>query len=183
MQRERIFKQLYKIYYVDLVSFAYSITHNSDAAEDIVQETFSYIYEKNIDIENISSQKAYIYNAVKNYAIDFLRHKNVVNNYANKAINIPMIHDGEAAIDELFAEDVYKILFDVIDQLPERVRQVFLLYAKGKKNHEIAEALNISVETVKTYKKRGKQMIKERMSDADFEKSLTLLMLLHLLSV
>jgi len=99
-----------------------------------------------------------------------------------KAVNIPMIQDGDAAIDELFAEDVYKILFDVIDQLPERVHQVFLLYAKGKKNQEIAEALNISLETVKTYKKRGKQMIRERMTVTDFNKSLTLLLLLHILS-
>ena len=52
-------------------------------------------------------------------------------------------------------EEVYRLLFRAIDKLPTRCREIFLLHMDGKKNEEIATALGISIETVKTQKKRA----------------------------
>jgi DNA-binding CsgD family transcriptional regulator len=45
-----------------------------------------------------------------------------------------------------------------------RQREVFLLVMQGKSNSAIAQELNISVETVKTLKKRGKQKLRDTIS-------------------
>ena len=55
-----------------------------------------------------------------------------------------------------------------IDKLPTRCREIFLLHMDGKKNEEIATALGISIETVKTQKKRAIQSIKEQMGTCYF---------------
>ena len=65
-------------------------------------------------------------------------------------------------------EEVYRLLFRAIDKLPTRCREIFLLHMDGKKNEEIATALGISIETVKTQKKRAIQSIKEQMGTCYF---------------
>ena len=65
-------------------------------------------------------------------------------------------------------EEVYRLLFRAIDKLPARCREIFLLHMDGKKNEEIATVLGISIETVKTQKKRAIQSIKEQMGTCYF---------------
>ena len=60
-------------------------------------------------------------------------------------------------------EELYERLFSVVDELPPRCREVFLLHLDGKKNEEIAELLNISLLTVKTQKKKAMSYIRERL--------------------
>ena len=42
---------------------------------------------------------------------------------------------------------------------------VFLLYMDGRKNEEIAEALNITVHTVKAQKQKAMEKLKEQMGE------------------
>lgn len=65
--------------------------------------------------------------------------------------------------DELNREEEYQKLFSLIDELPEQCRKVFLMALDGKKNKEIADALQISVVTVKTQKMRAMQKIKKHL--------------------
>ena len=57
---------------------------------------------------------------------------------------------------------------NVESKLPARCREIFLLHMDGKKNEEIATVLGISIETVKTQKKRAIQSIKEQMGTCYF---------------
>ena len=57
-------------------------------------------------------------------------------------------------------------LFELIDKLPLRCREIFLLYMEGKRNEEIAGMLSLSVETVKTQKKRAMAFIRENLDKA-----------------
>ena len=83
--------------------------------------------------------------------------------------NIWQIPTGEIIEEEdTNEEEVYRLLFRAIDKLPTRCREVFLLHMDGKKNEEIATLLGISIETVKTQKKRAIQFIKEQMGTCYF---------------
>ena len=70
--------------------------------------------------------------------------------------------DEEAVNDE----EIYRHLFKLIDELPPRCREIFLLYMEGKKNEEIAAMLQLSVETVKTQKKRAMAYIRDNLDKA-----------------
>ena len=60
------------------------------------------------------------------------------------------------------------MLFEAIDSLPKKQREIFLLTMKGKKNSEIAEAMNISVNTVKSQKKSGLEKLRDRLTPESF---------------
>lgn len=63
------FRMLYKTYYKALVCYSIRITGESGAAEDIVQELFSTIWEKQMSFKSLVSFKAYLYNSVRNASI------------------------------------------------------------------------------------------------------------------
>lgn len=163
------FRLLYKSYYKALVCYAMQMTGESEAAEDIVQDLFSTIWEKKLSFHSLISFKAYLYNAVRNASLDYLKHKNVESNYLQKVTDVhPAYRLGEDEEDSLFSEEVYRQLFSTIDALPKRCKEVFLLYMEGKKNEEIATALHISLETVKTQKKRAMSLLRKRLSPYHF---------------
>ena len=56
------------------------------------------------------------------------------------------------------------MLYKAIDQLPPRAREVILLNLDGKDNNEVAQVLNISLNTVKTLKKTAYTILRDLLS-------------------
>lgn len=164
------FRLLYKSYYKGLVCYAMQIIGTSEPAEDIVQELISTIWVKKMTFQSLSSFKVYLYNSVRNASLDYLKHKNVEGDYLQKMLDAhPSRYGiGEEDEEDFFSEEVYRQLLLTIDALPERCREVFLMYMEGKKNEEIATALHISLETVKTQKKRAMSFLRKRLGSYHF---------------
>lgn len=163
------FRLLYKSYYKGLVCYAMQIIGTSESAEDIVQELFSTIWAKKMVFQSLVSFKAYLYNSVRNASLDYLKHKNIEGNYLQKMLDAhPAYRTGEEDEEGFFSEEVYRRLFETIDALPERCREVFLMYMEGKKNEEVAQALHVSIETVKTQKKRAMSILRKKLSSYQF---------------
>lgn len=157
------FHQLYKMFYKALVYYGWQITDSKETAEDIVQELFSSIWEKQLQFQSIASFRSYLYNAVRNAALNHLKHRDVENSYLERLAGSYEDEAGDEREDEFDEEEIYQLLFQTIDRLPERCREVFLMYMDGKKNEEIAQALSISLETVKTQKKRAMQVLRKNL--------------------
>lgn len=171
------FRLLYKKYYRALVGYAMQVTGEAGAAEDIVQELFSVVWERRIPFQSIAIFKVYLYNSTRNASLDYLRHKNVESDYLQKVEETYRTYELEEEDgDDFFDEEIYRKLFKTIDELPERCREVFLMHMEGKKNEEIANALHISLETVKTQKKRAMSFLRKKLG------STNVLLLLSLLS-
>ena len=65
-------------------------------------------------------------------------------------------------------EDIYRQLFEAIDRLPSRQREIFVSVMEGKKNQEIAEALGISVFTVKVQRQRAMHTLRNKLTDTQW---------------
>lgn len=175
---EHAFYLLYDRYYKALTYYASKLTGVMDISEDLVQELFSEIYESRLHFDSVAHLNAYLYNSIHNAATDYVRHKSVELSYIQRETEknhaYPLTEDGEEG---LFREEFYHELFMFVDRMPQRQREVFLMYMDGKKNKEIAEALHVSLETVKTQKKRAMAMLRRKMSPQSYA------MLFSLLSV
>lgn len=159
-QQPIAYHKLYNEYYRVLVAYAMNFLSTAEASEDIVQELFATMWEKKMIFLSFPSFRTYLYNSVRNASLNYLKHQNVEAVYMKHlSATFQEITEEEEANEE----EVYRLLFHTIDQLPPRCREVFLLHMEGKKNEEIALALGISIETVKTQKKRATQFIKEQM--------------------
>lgn len=145
---------LYDRYYRALVSYALQMVPH-DAAEDIVQESIATAWERKPVFLHEAQLTAYLYNVTHNTALNHMRHENVETAYRQQVLtkqNESMPDDIE---DIIYKEEVYRQLFEAIDQLPPRQREIFLMAMDGKKNREIAAQLQISTETVKVQKRRA----------------------------
>ncbi len=156
---------LYKAYYKALYSYARQMTGEEESAKDIVQEVFFRTWKQKGTFETETALRIYLYNAVRNGSINYMERLRMENDrklvFGKKMREMQMDENGELS---LHKEEVYRLLFEAIDSLPKRQREIFLLAMKGKKNSEIAEAMNISLNTVKSQKKSGLEKLRDRLS-------------------
>ena len=164
---EAYFCELYNKYYRVLTLYAMNFTKDQTRAEDIVQDVFSSLWMKAVCHREEQAIRTYLYHSTRNKAFDLLKHDNVEESYARQTLlaSPDLLDDSNEAFSK---EAVYARLFHTIDQLPSRQREIFLLAMKGEKNKDIADALNISIETVKTQKRRAISSLKSKISDKDF---------------
>ena len=155
---QKLFSKLYVSYYARLVRFASLYVGAMGDAENIVQDVFLDFWEKKELLPLPINILAYLFTSIKNRCIDFLRHKIVQKEVENKMqeehrLTLQMKYYSLGELDEGIFEkdDVEQLLSKVIDSLPERCREIFLKSKiEGKKQKEIAEEMNISINTVET---------------------------------
>lgn len=169
------FRLLYKDYYKALVCYANQLVQENSIAEDIVQELFSSLWEKKMPFKSLTSLRSYLYNSVRNASFDYLKHKDVESLYLQKVLNTHQPYKSEEESDDFFSEEIYRQLFRTIDELPLRCREIFMMHMNNQKNEEIAHILNISIETVKTQKKRAMSFLKKKLSPNQYLLLLVLL--------
>lgn len=158
------YRQLYQRYYKPLVLFAMRFIDEQQMAEDVVEDVVVSIWESSNSFSTLLSFEGYVYNAVRNRAINMLRHSDVHQRFENEMKS----GRAEAAYDSDDAnsfEEQYIQLFEALDSLPKRCQEVIHLYIDGLSNAEIAERLQLSVETVKTHRKRALAMLRTQLRD------------------
>jgi RNA polymerase sigma-70 factor (ECF subfamily) len=168
------FEEIYHLYYSKLTIFAQSIVYQQDIAEDIVQDIIYNLWE-NATKQNISSSvKAYLYTAVRNNCINHLRHLKVVDNYRLKEMEAITISSSYEMIDD---EELISKIKNAIEDLPEKCKQTFkMAVIQDMKYKEIAEELDLSINTIKDHIKRAYRIIREQGFD-DYLKLLIIFMM------
>ncbi len=161
---EKAIKMLYDRFYRALVAYGCQFVEK-EIAEDIVQETFSVLWERQPQFASTFQLSTYLYTTVHNMAFNHLRHQTVHNNYRQDIVgNLQEFMLVDDTTESFSKEEIYRQLFLAVDQLPPRQREVFLLCMEGKKNKDIAEQLQISAETVKVQKRRAINHLREELS-------------------
>ena len=128
---------------------ARKLLRDKEEAQDIVQELFTHLWKKSIDIDFNVKLSSYLYRAVRNRIFNHLQHQKVVQDYQASLIAFAELESGSA--DELVRENELAVLIEhEIQALPEKMREVFLLSRKQHLSYkEIGEAFGISEHTVR----------------------------------
>jgi RNA polymerase sigma-70 factor, ECF subfamily len=161
---EKAFEMLYKSFFTMLCMFSYRIVKKTDIAEEIVQDVFFHIWDKRNQFELTTSFKSYLYKAVHNNSLKHLRHQKIVLAYENSSA----FSDSEKVTGQHYLEEseVYQILHGVINELPDRTREIFQLNRfKGLKYQQIADVLEISVKTVEAHMSSVLKILRKRLKD------------------
>ena len=151
------FEMAYKQYFSSLVGFAYQYVEDSDTSEDIVQEMFGKLWNKVEGIDIRTNLKSYLFGAVRNACLNYLRHQKVVESHESQS-DEGYVHQ----INFLEMDELQEKVNEALAQLPEKRRQIFELSRfEEKKYHEIAEELDISIKTVETQMSRALKVMRE----------------------
>ena len=167
------FDSIYVNNFSRLFLFAKEYVLFDEEAENIVQDIFLMLWEKKDILRVDVSLTAYLFTLVKNKCIDFLRHRMVEQIYSeniqqeyNEELNVKLF--ALESFDHNFSseEDIETLLRNAIDKLPERCRLIFIKSRiEGKKYKEIAEELNLSVNTVEGQISIALKKLREELKD------------------
>lgn len=153
-----IFDEFYIHWYSKLKRFAREYVISEEDAEDIVQDLFLELYEAYNALSSSFRVNivAYMFTAVKNRCIDYLRHKIIEqkskdNIRENELLALRMKFDSLEILDNdlLKEKDIEQILNEALQALPERCREILIKHKiEGMRQKDIAKELNISSKTV-----------------------------------
>ncbi len=142
---EKAFETLFRTYYPFLCQYATQLLREPSEAEEIVQELFVRLWERRKEINIETSVKNYLFRAVKNSCLNYLRHAKIKSNYIPSEENFYVDEEYD------FQAELIKKIEESIASLPDKRREIFRLSRQeGLKYKEIAAKLNVSVKTVET---------------------------------
>lgn len=153
-------RTIYDRYYNSLCIIALNYLDSFDGAEDVVQEVLTDFWIRHRGTTFCGSLRAYLFQAVRNASLNALRNSKR-NRFDDIEEHISTLLTAEP--EELRA-DMEQLQHD-IDQLPERCGEVFrLITEEGLKYREVAERLNISINTVKMHYSRALKALRKHLA-------------------
>lgn len=157
------FKQFFESFYPSLCLFANKYLKNSDESRDIVQDAFVSIWNIRKDVHSINSAKGYLFKYVRNRSLNYLRDQK-----QRKSLNFEQLNSEIFFRDNMIEEETYRIISEAVGHLPPQGQRVIELSLDGFKNQEIAEQLNVTINTVKTIKLRAFKSMREELKENVF---------------
>lgn len=167
------FENFYITWYSRVKHFAYEYVLSEEDAENITQDVFLELYQRDEVLYAHVNSVAYLFTSVKNKCIDYLRHKVVEQTAVSEMqeefnLTLRMKFDSLEAfnLDSLSESRIEEIIEKALQSLPERCRIIFIKNKlEGKKQKEIAEELNISIKTVENQVAIGYRKLKEELKN------------------
>ena len=158
-------KELYRYFYGALCNYASGIVADDAIAEDIVQECFISIWKSELVFTEIKALSVYLYRSVYNNSLKYIRDKKTDDPRLSRW-NSEQEEVEEAYFYSAVEEEMIRKLRVAISRLPEQRQNILLLSSEGLSVQEIADQLGISINTVKTQKKRAYVYLKEQLKDS-----------------
>ncbi len=145
---ESSLEALFNYYYPRLYNFSKSFLKIETGIDDILQEVFLKIWHNRTNITSVSTFNAYIFTITRNLLLNELRSR--LNNQRVKdqiqKLSVASEYDSFGQVEY---NDLKEKIDDIIDALPDRQKEVFILSRKeGLSHKEIAGKLGISTKTV-----------------------------------
>jgi RNA polymerase sigma-70 factor (ECF subfamily) len=157
------FEALFRAYADDLCGFAAGHV-GEQAAEDIVQDVFCDLWNRRADWRP-QSVRAYLFGAVRNTALDRLKHRRVEQAWEAEEKYRGRPSGLESPTDVLQHHELKRAMQQAVEALPERRRLVYrMVRQQGMSYAETAEVLGIAPKTVENQMGRALKMLRERLS-------------------
>lgn len=162
---EPTFEQVFKTHYKNLFAYAITILKSEAAAEEIVQNVFLRLWEKKLLLPPGVQLKPYLYRAVHNESLNYIKHEKVKSRYQLYAVGRNDEQEQPASKKVMTAE-LERNIQDALNELPEQCRTIFQLSRfEELKYREIADQLGISVKTVENQMGKALKLLRTKLAE------------------
>jgi RNA polymerase sigma-70 factor (ECF subfamily) len=164
------FEDVYKASSSFVYNVAYRIVNNREDALEVAQEVFMIIYNKLKEFRFESSFKTWAYRITANYAINYAK-KN------SRAKTVPfeesfgegaVLSNAQANMDQEYQGQLVEKLLAELN--PDQRACVVLRDIQGLSYEEIAQSLNININTVRSRLKRSREKLLSLREKVNYEK-------------
>lgn len=157
------FEEIYRYSSGYVHSVAYRITGNRQDAEEVTQDVFVRVYRKLGTFAFRSAFSTWIYRIAMNTAINLYRKRSKERGRTvpfDDAIDSGKGREGKEEINSIDSEDNEKLVRSMLESLPEGQRAcVVLRNIEGLKYEEVALALGINLNTVRSRLSRARERL------------------------
>ncbi len=161
------FRELFTNHYAALCNYAMRVVSLHEIAEEVVSDVFVKLWKNKNQIEVHTSFEAYMYRAVRNQALDYLKLKSYRNREKDSldAVQWNLVYtDQYNPLEEIVFDEFYTKIESCINSLPRQCQLIFRLSREeGLRYREIADRLKISVKTVETQMGRALKVLREHL--------------------
>ncbi|MCL2233600.1 MAG: RNA polymerase sigma factor [Treponema sp.] len=153
------FRKLYETVFPILFRVAYRITSSEEAAEDLCQEAFFRLHEKNMVFPSPDEAKYWLIRVVKNAALNYAKRKVRERKAYQRAFREDTRKE-ETGENILLKKETREEVREALEKLPENLRIVLILKEYGELNYkEIGRSLGISEGNVKVRVFRARERL------------------------
>lgn len=152
-EKDSVFKQLYLQYYPELEKYCRALGQDDDSAKDLLSETVARTYENFGKIRDMSKFKSYLFGICRNQFLKQLRDRKPFESIEKAEYLAASPESDRNEIDRL-----YKAL--AMLSMPQR-EALTMFELSGFKLNEIAEIMDLPVNTVKTHLSRGREALRQ----------------------
>ena len=165
--KTELFDEIFKRYSKPLFYYASKFVED-EVARDIVQDVFAKLWSDQKIVIN-RSLNSFLFTMVRNGCLQFLEKQKVRNRYIESAKLKLQVEELQFYMTEktsLIEQELEQKLNEVLESLPERCRQIFIMSRfENKKNKEIAEELGVSLKAVEKQITKALATIRIEMKD------------------
>lgn len=140
---------VYNKFWKELYVVAFRRLQCEENAEDILQDLFLSLLEKDVVLDHEPSVRAFLHSRLKSRIIDYYRHQVVQAAYRQQ--HMATAEPAASCTDtQVLVRELDSVVRQEIDRLPTKMREIFLLSREESlSNEEIASRLDISGKTVR----------------------------------
>lgn len=159
-RRKELFGKLYDRYADKVYRKCISFVHDTDIAQDMVQDVFMKVFLKLDRFKGKSSFSTWLYSITYNHCVEYYRKNSKYTHIdIDEGVDLPL--DDDAYEKELLSLRVQE-LKSALDQIsPEDKRLLLLKYQDGLHVKEIMDMLEISESAVKMRLSRARSRVQE----------------------
>lgn len=157
------FTAVYHKYHKLLYVLAYRYLMNRAMTEDAVQHVFTRFWEYRSELRVGISLKNYLVTMTKNHVLNVVRNENnaLAKNY-EIAQRTPEYED--TLVEKLEEKELMSLFYEALGKLPPQKRDICLMKVREElTNQEIADRLQLSVNTVKTHYSEALKMLRAHL--------------------
>lgn len=158
------FTAIYERYWDKLLLFVMRVIRRQSDAEDIVQELFVSLWKRRHELHIEGTLSTYLYNSARYLSIRNIEKNSTYASYLDRlAIQMTAFSGESLGVEsEIFGRELEGRIDGLIGQLPEKMKEVFILSRKHHLSYkEIADRLSISEETVRKQVYKSLKLLRE----------------------
>lgn len=159
----KAFRDLYNLYETKVYNTALSYVQSVHDAEEVTQDVFTNIFRSAAKFQGASTVSTWIYRITVNVSLNYIKKKK-----RRSFLSLGSVETDKPDFEHpgvlLENKEKAKLLFQVIDTLPEKQKTAFILsYIEDLPRAEVAEIMEISLKAVESLLQRGKGNLRKKL--------------------
>jgi len=163
---EAAFTQIYQRFWSVLYAVAQRYLKDDEMAKDAIQHVFMQLWECREDLALDTNLKNLLFTMTKNHLINVIKRNNMAiqKNYEWAQMN----ESNETWLEKMQGEGKLQLLEQTIETLPDQKKRILHYKIQDHfSNQQIADAMGLSIQTVKNQYTSAVKILRERMSEGE----------------